>query len=36
MYGHKSEAMTERYKKRKRQMEAKKEILEKSPGFSKP
>jgi len=35
MYGHKSEAMTERYKKRKRQMEAKKEILEKSPGFSK-
>jgi integrase len=36
MYGHKSEAMTERYKKRKRQMEAKKEILEKSPEFSKP
>ena len=35
MYGHKSEAMTERYKKRKRQMEAKKEILDKSPQFSK-
>jgi integrase len=35
MYGHKSEAMTERYKKRKRQMEAKKEILAKSPEFSK-
>jgi integrase len=35
MYGHKSEAMTERYKKRKRQTEAKQEILDKSPEFSK-
>jgi integrase len=35
LYGHQSEAMTERYKKRKRQMEAKKEILEKSPEFAK-
>lgn len=35
MYGHASEAMTERYRKRKRQMEAKKEILAKSPEFVK-
>ena len=35
LYGHKSEAMTERYNKRKRLIEAKKEILEKSPGFTK-
>lgn len=35
LYGHQSEAMTERYNKKKRAMEAKKEILEKSPAFSK-
>ena len=34
MYGHKSAAMTARYNKRKREREAKKEILEKSPAFS--
>jgi integrase len=35
MYGHSSEAMTARYKKRKRENEAKKEILAKSPQFAK-
>jgi integrase len=35
MYGHASEAMTARYNKRKRENEAKREILEKSPAFSK-
>lgn len=34
MYGHASEAMTARYNKRKRQNEAKKEILAKAPKFS--
>jgi integrase len=36
MYGHKSEAMTMRYNKRKRELEAKKEILDKSPAFTIP
>jgi len=35
LYGHSSPAMTARYNKRKRQNEAKKEILAKSPKFSK-
>jgi len=35
LYGHSSEAMTARYKKRKRENEAKKEILAKSPAFTK-
>ncbi|HEV9036911.1 MAG TPA: hypothetical protein VGQ51_09825 [Puia sp.] len=35
MYGHSSEAITARYKKRNREIEAKKEILAKSPAFSK-
>lgn len=33
LYGHKSEAMTERYQKRKRETDAKREILAKSPAF---
>lgn len=36
LYGHSSEAMTARYNKTKRELEAKKEILAKSPAFSKP
>ena len=35
MYGHSSEAMTARYNKRKRENEAKREILAKSPEFTK-
>jgi integrase len=35
MYGHSSEAMTARYKKRSRENDAKKEILAKSPAFIK-
>ena len=34
LYGHQSEAMTERYNKKKRALEAKKEIVDKSPSFS--
>jgi integrase len=34
MYGHQSEAMTARYNKKKRQIEAKKAILEKAPAFA--
>ncbi|HEV7780348.1 MAG TPA: site-specific integrase [Chitinophagaceae bacterium] len=34
LYGHKSEAMTERYNKKKRELQARKELLDKSPAFS--